>query len=220
MKHVVRDDKMKAIGDIAFRQTVRSPLAETARLFKKQWDELVGNVASVSWQPAYAGMGPAPRGWMSEARNEVKDATFHMIKKAEGEVVGKGTGETVIKDTYKPVSLNQLRLKNGMKMKINDALEAAEKFLEPGYKDMGNGRFVSTDGTRVVRMGDGDILGKHGGGPHMNFETLVPNPSKPGKMKVDQNLHIYFGGVKWIFRLKFQSIGMIQASNSYGRIIS
>ncbi|MEB3751146.1 pre-toxin TG domain-containing protein [Geobacillus icigianus] len=191
VKHVVRDDKMKAIGDIAFRQTVRSPLAETARLFKKQWDELVESVASVSWQPAYAGVGPAPRVWMSGARNEVKDATFHMIKKAEGEVVGKGTGETVTKDTYKPVSLNQLRLKNGMKMKINDALEAAEKFLGPGYKDMGNGRFVSTDGTRVVRMGDGDILGKHGGGPHMNFETLVPNPSKPGKMKVDQNLHIY-----------------------------
>jgi hypothetical protein len=109
----------------------------------------------------------------------------------------KGSSETAVKDpavaegTAKPVSLNQLGLKDGMKMKINDALEASEKFLGSGYKDMGNGRFVSADGTRVVRMGDSDILGKHGGGPHMNFETLVPNPSKPGKMKVDQNLHIY-----------------------------
>lgn len=68
---------------------------------------------------------------------------------------------------------------------------STESFLGSGYKDMGNGRFVSADGTRVVRMGDSDILGKHGGGPHMNFETLVPNPSKPGKMKVNQNLHIY-----------------------------
>ncbi|USG64972.1 hypothetical protein NDK47_23060 [Brevibacillus ruminantium] len=78
-----------------------------------------------------------------------------------------------------------------MKIKTNDALSKAEQFLGSGYKDMGNGRFVSADGTRVVRMGDSDILGKHGGGPHMNFETLVPNPSKPGKMKVNKNLHIY-----------------------------
>ncbi|MEB3751149.1 pre-toxin TG domain-containing protein [Geobacillus icigianus] len=89
VKHVVRDDKMKAIGDIAFRQTVRSPLAETARLFKKQWDELVESVASVSWQPAYAGVGPSPRVWMSEA----KDASLNMIKKVEGEVVEKGIGK-------------------------------------------------------------------------------------------------------------------------------
>ncbi|GAA0394138.1 RHS repeat-associated core domain-containing protein [Paenibacillus motobuensis] len=89
------------------------------------------------------------------------------------------------------LSTSQLGLKDGMKMKTNDVLENAEKFLGQGYKEMGNGRFVSADWTRVVRMGDNDILGKHGGGPHMNFETLVPNPSKPGKMKVDQNLHIY-----------------------------
>ena len=41
-------------------------------------------------------------------------------------------------------------------------------------------------------MGDNDILGKHGGGPHMNFETMAPNPAKPGKMQVIDNMHIYF----------------------------
>lgn len=71
------------------------------------------------------------------------------------------------------------------------SIDAADDFLGKGYKDTGNGRFVSEDGTRVVRMGDSDILGYHGGGSHMNFETLVPNPAKPGKMKVDTNLHIY-----------------------------
>ena len=40
-------------------------------------------------------------------------------------------------------------------------------------------------------MGDDDILGKHGGGPHMNFETMAPNPAKPGKMQVIDNMHIY-----------------------------
>ncbi|BBW97949.1 hypothetical protein GsuE55_27820 [Geobacillus subterraneus] len=89
VKHVARDDKMKAIGDIAFRQTIRAPLAETARLFKKQWDEVVESVASFSWQPAYAGVGPAPRVWMGEA----KDATLNRIKNVEGEAVEKGISE-------------------------------------------------------------------------------------------------------------------------------
>lgn len=40
-------------------------------------------------------------------------------------------------------------------------------------------------------MGDNDILGKHGGGPHVNFETLKPNPNKPRKMMVDQNYHVF-----------------------------
>lgn len=47
---------------------------------------------------------------------------------------------------------------------------------------MGNGHFLSTDGTKQARMGDSDIPGSHGDGPHMNFETLVPNPAKPDKM--------------------------------------
>lgn len=82
-------------------------------------------------------------------------------------------------------------LVDGMRLGTNDALDAAEAFLGSGYRDLGNGRFMSADGTRVVRMGDSDILGRHGGGPHMNFETLAPNPSKPGKMMVVDNKHIY-----------------------------
>jgi hypothetical protein len=73
----------------------------------------------------------------------------------------------------------------------NQALDAADDFLGPGYKDLGNGRFVSADGTRQVRMGNSDILGQHGGGPHMNFETLSPNPAKPGKMMIVEKMHIY-----------------------------
>lgn len=55
----------------------------------------------------------------------------------------------------------------------------------------GSGRYVSADGTRAVRMGESDITGAHGGGPHMNFEELAPNPAKPGKMMVVQNSHVY-----------------------------
>ena len=82
-------------------------------------------------------------------------------------------------------------LSNGQKLSTNEALDAAIDFLGKGYKDTGNGRFVSEDGTRVVRMGNNDILGNHGGGPHMNFETMEPNPAKPGKMQIIDNKHIY-----------------------------
>ncbi|WP_171355696.1 MULTISPECIES: pre-toxin TG domain-containing protein [Geobacillus] len=90
VKHVVRSDQIKGFFQTIYHQVVRAPLLETARLFKKQWDEFVESIASVSWQPAYAGVGPASRGWMSGFKNEVKDATFHMIKRVEGETVGKG----------------------------------------------------------------------------------------------------------------------------------
>jgi len=96
----------------------------------------------------------------------------------KGSTVREGAGSV-----FKPV--------NNMKMKTSEALDAASEWLGKGYKDMGNGRFVSADGKRVVRMGDADILGKHGGGKHMNFEELVPNPNKPGKMQVSTNYHIY-----------------------------
>ncbi|WP_231559818.1 pre-toxin TG domain-containing protein [Geobacillus sp. FSL W8-0032] len=86
-KHVVRYDKIKAIFETIYQQVVKAPFAETARLFKKQWDDLVESVASTAWQPAYAGVGPASRVWMNEARNEVKDATLHMTKKIEGEAI-------------------------------------------------------------------------------------------------------------------------------------
>jgi hypothetical protein len=56
---------------------------------------------------------------------------------------------------------------------------------------MGNGRFLSQDGLRQVRMGNGDILGHHGGGPHMNFEALKPNPLRTDKFIIEKNFHIF-----------------------------
>lgn len=69
----------------------------------------------------------------------------------------------------------------------------AEDYLGNGYKEVGanSGRYVSADGTRQVRIGDSDITGKHGGGSHINFETLVDNPWKPGKKIIGSNHHVY-----------------------------
>lgn len=100
-----------------------------------------------------------------------------------------GATDNAVKDST--AEATNVGLKNGSKLKTNDALDAAEDFLGKGYKDAGNGRFISADGTKVVRMGDNNILGKYGGEPHMNFETLAPNPAKPGKMQVIDNMHIY-----------------------------
>ncbi len=90
-------------------------------------------------------------------------------------------------------TIAELGLKDGAKASSSEILELAQQFLGKGYKEpvAGSGRYVSADGSRVFRMGISDITGAHGGGPHVNFETLVPNPSKPGKMKVEENIHIY-----------------------------
>ena len=58
---------------------------------------------------------------------------------------------------------------------------------------MENEWFVSQDGTRVFRMGKNDILGRHGGGTHVNFDILALNPAKSGKMQVIKDIHIYLG---------------------------
>ncbi len=117
------------------------------------------------------------------------DEAWAVVKNADGLVTGAKSADSVldgINDTAKG-----FRPVNNMTMKTNDALDAAEEWLGVGYKDMGNSRFVSKDGTKVVRMGNSDITGKHGGGNHMNFEELIPNPNKEGKMMVKSNYHIY-----------------------------
>lgn len=82
---------------------------------------------------------------------------------------------------------------DGTRIPTDEALDAAQKWVGPGYSGpvQRSGRYVSKDGTRVARMGDSDITGQHGGGPHMNFERLAPNPKKPGKMVIVENRHIY-----------------------------
>jgi RHS repeat-associated protein len=82
-------------------------------------------------------------------------------------------------------------VRNGARLATDDALDAAEDFLGQGYRDLGDGRFKSVDGTRQVRMGELDITGQHGGGPHMNFERLLPDPLRPGRFRIVENRHIF-----------------------------
>ena len=86
-------------------------------------------------------------------------------------------------------------LVDGITMSTHDALTLAEEFLGSGYTEPvpRSGRYISADGTRVFRMGESDILGWHKDRPHVNFEILAPNPQKPGKMMITQNIHLFLG---------------------------
>ena len=59
-------------------------------------------------------------------------------------------------------------------MGVSSALDLAEQFLGKEYSELGKNSFVSAESLRRVRMGDADILGLHGGGPHINFDILSP----------------------------------------------
>lgn len=82
---------------------------------------------------------------------------------------------------------------DGVKLPIDDTLDLAISYLGKNYIDMGNGRFLSADGLRQVRMGIGDILGTHpfSGGPHINFELLAPKPGNPGHFQIINDIHIF-----------------------------
>jgi RHS repeat-associated protein len=123
-------------------------------------------------------------GWRSVSGTSV----MYNLEVAQDHTFTVGTGQWVVHNSGGGSCGG---LTDGMKMSTNDALDAAQEFLGEGYKDLGNGRFVLADGRFQVRMGDSDILGWHGGGPHMNFERLEPNPARPGKMMIVDNMHIY-----------------------------
>ncbi|WP_326440108.1 hypothetical protein [Adlercreutzia shanghongiae] len=75
---------------------------------------------------------------------------------------------------------------DGQAMTTSEVPDLALGYLGPGYKDMGNGRYVSADGLRQFRMGINDIEGHHWGAPHVNFEVCVENPRKPGRLTIDE----------------------------------
>ncbi|WP_156936151.1 pre-toxin TG domain-containing protein [Anoxybacteroides tepidamans] len=154
MKHVVRYDKIKVIFETIYRQVVKAPFAETARLFKKQWDDLVESVSVVGWKPVYVGVGPTSRVWMNEARNEVKDATLHMMKKIEGEAIDSipKSSNSSIKDTGK----NAIKNVKFYSTRIDNQVEEIEKMPLPQtiaatFKDSNYRTVITKENITVYR---------------------------------------------------------------------
>jgi RHS repeat-associated protein len=167
-----------------------------------------GTNTSAQWGGRSASAGNFAKGFGTNsagkiAEIKVEEATYEWVDDAERAFAGRNVGDPVygnglVENPYISAeggfkTLSELGLKDGMSVSSSGALELGEQFLGNGYKELvpGGGRYVSADGTRVFRMGVSDITGVHGGGPHVNFETLIPNPAKAGKMMVDQNFHIY-----------------------------
>jgi hypothetical protein len=80
-------------------------------------------------------------------------------------------------------SAGQTPPKNGLTTDSSSALDLASEYLGPNYIDAGSGRFISKDGMRQVRLGENDLMGVHGGGPHINFDRLFPTY---------KTYHVYF----------------------------
>jgi hypothetical protein len=131
-RHVLRYDKVMPALQAVYHQVVKAPITQTIRSFKKQWDDLLDSVRSVQWQPALAGIGPAPQVWMSEAKKEVKETTINIIGKTGDEVVGKSTVNICIPDS-KMYQLGKHFEKRGRQMGYNSKKEydaVAQNFVK------------------------------------------------------------------------------------------
>jgi len=88
---------------------------------------------------------------------------------------------------------NGKTIRDGDWLSADDALDAASRFLGPGYVEKGPGRFVSSDGLRQVRMLEVDLTksNNHAGAPHINFEVWAPIPTTPNRLQRIENLHVF-----------------------------
>ncbi|WP_420207790.1 RHS repeat domain-containing protein [Candidatus Electronema sp. JC] len=87
--------------------------------------------------------------------------------------------DNVIKETF---SLKKPDLSK-YTVTSDEALDAGEKFLGAGYKEIGkpgSGVFLSADGTRQFRIDENSLTGKHSpGAPHFHLELKKQGSNKP-----------------------------------------
>jgi hypothetical protein len=58
-------------------------------------------------------------------------------------------------------------------LEADTTLGLAIRWLGKGYSEIAPGVFRSADGLRQFRMTVSDLLGRHGGGSHVNFELFT-----------------------------------------------
>jgi hypothetical protein len=88
--------------------------------------------------------------------------------------------DDVIEETLKS---NKKNITSKHTLTVDEALEAGEKFVGPGYKEIGksgSGVFRSADGTSQFRMDSGSLSGSHPPNkPHVHLETYKYSANKP-----------------------------------------
>jgi uncharacterized protein RhaS with RHS repeats len=87
--------------------------------------------------------------------------------------------ETVIAETL----AGKGSFTSASKLSSNELLQAGEKFVGSGAKEIGkpgSGVFRSADGTRQFRIDNGSLTGSHSPGvPHGHLETYAPGAARP-----------------------------------------
>lgn len=108
------------------------------------------------------------------AESITKEATATVAKEA-----AKSAGDSVIAETL----AKRGSFTSSTTLSVDEALTAAEKYLGPGYTEIGkpgSGVFRSADGLRQFRMDANSIAGAHAPGvPHVHFENYAPGARFP-----------------------------------------
>ena len=100
---------------------------------------------------------------------------------------------SVIDDVMAETRAGAGNLTSKYTLTADEALTAGERWVGPGYTELGkqgSGVFRSADGTRQFRIDNGSITGAHSPGvPHVHLETILPGSKVPVA-----NNHIPFAG--------------------------
>jgi hypothetical protein len=90
---------------------------------------------------------------------------------------------SVIDDVIAETQAGARNLTSRFTLSADEALTAGERWVGPGYTELGkpgSGVFRSADGTRQFRIDTGSITGAHSPGvPHVHLETIVPGSPVP-----------------------------------------
>jgi RHS repeat-associated protein len=90
---------------------------------------------------------------------------------------------SVIDDVIAETQAGARNLTSRFTLSADEALTAGERWVGPGYTELGkpgSGVFRSADGTRQFRIDSGSITGAHSPGlPHVHLETIVPGSPVP-----------------------------------------
>jgi hypothetical protein len=90
---------------------------------------------------------------------------------------------SVIDDVMAETRAGAGNLTSKYTLTADEALTAGERWVGPGYSELGkpgSGVFRSADGTRQFRIDNGSITGAHSPGvPHVHLETISPGSKVP-----------------------------------------
>ena len=150
------------------------PDAINAGLYAARGDMVNAGLSAAAMVPG-AGQGVTAAKYGAKAAKEGAERIAKNAAESATNKVDDVIGETL--------SATQKNITSKHVLSADEALTAGEKFVGPGYKEIGkpgSGVFRSADGTRQFRMDNNSISGNHAPNvPHVHLETYAPGARKP-----------------------------------------